>query len=139
MNDDESVVDASLKPVLNTIFYLGSLQFIDKHLVFFYQGGYFTKQQQQDSSSQLNSSEPSVLIREAILELCAALKDDSIALVDATAPPDYVLNSPLGDSRGDVYNRLYSMMTQTPNALERIGNLDNNNNKNNNEKVKARL
>lgn len=59
-----------------------------------------------------------------MLELCGELKDDSIALIDAIAPPDFVVNSPLADSKGDVYNRLYSMMTQSHGALERLDYLD---------------
>ena len=42
------------------------------------------------------------LIQEAILTLCGQLKDDAVSLVDAIAPPDFVLNSPIGLSDGQV-------------------------------------
>ena len=46
--------------------------------------------------------DPPRLIKEAILQLCGALKTDSVALVDAIAPPDFILNSPIGNSDGQV-------------------------------------
>ena len=48
------------------------------------------------------------------------MKNDAIALVDAVAPPDFVLNSPLGVSNGDVYKALYNTMTQSPGAFDRL-------------------
>lgn len=107
--------DPSLRPALDRIFYLTALYFLDKHLAEFYQGGFF---------GTLSSVRPNELIREAILELCAQMKNDAVALVDSMAPPDFILNSPLGDSNGDVYKRLYAAMTQSPGAFDRIGHLD---------------
>jgi acyl-CoA oxidase len=100
--------DMSLKPALERIFYLASLHFLDKHLVIFYQGGYFINEQ------------PVALIRESIIELCSEMKNDAIALIDAIAPPDFVLNSSLGSSTGDAYKTVYSMMIQSKGAFERI-------------------
>jgi len=62
------------------------------------------------------------LIRETILELCGEMKDDAIALVDAMAPPDYVLNSILGESTGLVYKNLYNSMIQSNGSFERLSN-----------------
>ena len=53
-------------------------------------GGFFT------------GSQPSHLIRNAILTLCSQLKDEAVALVDVFAPTDYVLNSTIGASDGQV-------------------------------------
>ena len=50
----------------------------------------------------ISGPEPPRLIKEAILQLCAALKDNSVALVDAIAPTDFILNSPIGKSDGQV-------------------------------------
>jgi len=97
---------------LDRILFLASLHYLDKHIVTFYQGGYFVGDQ------------PIKLIRETILELCGSMKSDAIALIDAIAPPDYVLNSALGDSTGLVYKNLYSSMIQSDSAFRRIEYLD---------------
>ena len=64
------------------------------------------------------------LIRETTLELCGEMKNDAIALVDAMAPPDYVLNSALGDSTGNAYKKLYNSMIQSEGSMQRIHYLD---------------
>uniref|UniRef100_A0A182QD26 Acyl-coenzyme A oxidase n=1 Tax=Anopheles farauti TaxID=69004 RepID=A0A182QD26_9DIPT len=48
------------------------------------------------------------LVQEAILQLLPIVKRDAVAMVDALAPPDFVLNSPLGASDGDIYTRMES-------------------------------
>lgn len=50
----------------------------------------------------MSGSEAPAWIQEAILALCGQLKDDAVALVDAIAPPDFILNSPIGMSDGQV-------------------------------------
>jgi acyl-CoA oxidase len=104
--------DPSLSPVLNKILYLTALYFFDKHLVTFYQGGYF------------KNEKPVLLFRETLLELCNELKDESMGLVDAMAPPDHALNSPIGASTGEVYKNVFNMMTQSPESIEPIKFLD---------------
>ncbi len=101
-----------MKPALDRILYLAALHFLDKHMVIFFQGGYF------------NSEKSATLIKETILALCKEMKNDAIALIDAIAPPDYVLNSILGDSTGNVYKNLYNSMIQSSGAFERIGCID---------------
>ena len=97
---------------MDRILFLAGLHYLDKHIVTFYQGGFFVGDQ------------PIKLIRETILELCAHMKGDAIALIDAIAPPDYVLNSALGDSTGLVYKNLYSSMIQSDSAFRRLECLD---------------
>ncbi|KAK3587288.1 hypothetical protein CHS0354_034441 [Potamilus streckersoni] len=80
---------------------------LEKHLATLYQGGFIT------------GSEPPRLMQNAILRLCAELKDDAVSLVDAIAPPDFILNSPIGQSDGQIYKNLYGTMIQGPKALER--------------------
>ncbi|XP_064619256.1 peroxisomal acyl-coenzyme A oxidase 3-like [Lineus longissimus] len=96
-----------LKTVLMQLCDLYGLWSIEKHLATLYQGGY------------LSGPEPSQMIRQRIVDLCSDLKYDAVSLVDAMAPPDFVLNSPIGNSDGQIYKNLYSAMLQTPNALER--------------------
>lgn len=43
-----------------------------------------------------------MLLREAVLQLCSQLKPEAVALADVIAPPDFVLNSVLGSSDGNV-------------------------------------
>ena len=105
MNENK---DESLHKVLNRILYLSSLYMLDKHVGIFYQGSYFT------------SEKPVFLIRETILDLCKELTDEALGLVDAMAPPDYVLNSILGESNGLVYKNLYNSMIQSQGAFDKI-------------------
>ncbi len=57
-------------------------------------GGYFS------------GAEPSRNLRGAILKLCGELKCDAVPLVDAMAPTDFILNSPIGKSDGKVSAQL---------------------------------
>lgn len=71
-----------------------------------YQGGYFA------------GSTPAKTWREAILKLCLELKDEAVSLVDTLAPPDFILDSPLGFSDGNVYQHLYGALVHGPGAFE---------------------
>lgn len=42
------------------------------------------------------------LIKDGILSLCKELKDQAVSLADAISPPDFILNSALGKSDGQV-------------------------------------
>ena len=64
--------------------------FLLSHMHVLIKGGYFSGRQ------------PSRLIRAAILDLCGDLKNDAVALVDVFAPPDFILNSPIGCADGEV-------------------------------------
>ncbi|XP_022101091.1 peroxisomal acyl-coenzyme A oxidase 3-like [Acanthaster planci] len=103
-NDD---INPSLRTVLLKLGSLYGLWSLEKHAATLYQGGYFS------------GSGPAHLIRDAILTLCSQLKDEAVALVDVFAPPDFILNSPIGASDGQVYKRLYAAFLQTPGSLER--------------------
>uniref|UniRef100_A0A8C7VD91 Acyl-coenzyme A oxidase n=1 Tax=Oncorhynchus mykiss TaxID=8022 RepID=A0A8C7VD91_ONCMY len=81
---------AGLRPVLKQLCALYSLWTLSNHMATLYQGGYFS------------GWEPADWIQQAILTLCSQLKDEAIALVDAVAPPDFILNSPIGNADGEV-------------------------------------
>lgn len=85
-----SSAESELVTTLQNLGILYGLSCLDKHLVYFYQGGYA---QTPDMSKQ---------VKESILTLCGDLKGDSLAVIDGIAPPDYVLNSVLGKSDGRV-------------------------------------
>lgn len=76
--------------VLEQLGWLYAFSCLDKHLVYFYQGKY---------TDDANFSQ---LIKDGVLDVCATLKPNVVALVDAMAPPDFVLNSVLGRSDGRV-------------------------------------
>lgn len=67
----------------------------------------------------MSGREPAELIKKSVLDLLKELKNDSISIVDAIAPKDFVLNSPLGMSDGEVYKHLQSVLWQTPGTFER--------------------
>ncbi|CAG5128415.1 unnamed protein product, partial [Candidula unifasciata] len=96
-----------LRPVLNKLCALFGLWSIEKHIATLYQGGYIV------------GGDPPWFIKEAILQLCQEIKPDAVSLVDAVAPPDFILNSPIGSSDGQIYKNLYGAMMQGSKALER--------------------
>uniref|UniRef100_A0A8C8IM02 Acyl-coenzyme A oxidase n=1 Tax=Oncorhynchus tshawytscha TaxID=74940 RepID=A0A8C8IM02_ONCTS len=98
---------AVLRPVLKQLCALYSLWTLSNHMATLYQGGYFS------------GWEPADWIQQAILTLCSQLKDEAIALVDAVAPPDFILNSPIGNADGELYKNLWSTVMQGNKVLER--------------------
>ena len=54
------------------------------------------------SGGFFSGSTPARRVRAQILRLCSALKPEAVALVDVIAPPDFILNSPIGHSDGQV-------------------------------------
>ncbi|KAF4530544.1 hypothetical protein B566_EDAN016997 [Ephemera danica] len=100
-------VDPELKPVMTKLCTLFGLWSVEKHLGTLYEGGFATG----PAATQL--------IRKAILQLCSELKPDAVALADALAPPDFILNSALGKSDGEVYKALQAAFYQNPGVFER--------------------
>jgi len=68
---------------------------LEKRLGDLYSGGYASPNSNIDS-----------FLREGIIMLCRDLVDNAVALVDVLAPSDFVLNSALGMSDGEVYTLL---------------------------------
>lgn len=96
-----------LYPVLRRLSALYGLWSLERHLTTLYQGGYVT------------GSEAPGIIREAILRLCSELKRDAVTLVDVIAPTDFILNSPIGASDGEIYKNLYGAMMQGEKVMQR--------------------
>lgn len=103
----ETVQEASIKNMLIKVVSLYGTWSLEKHLTILYQGGFAT------------GSQPSTLIRQGVLDLCEQIKPDAVALVDAIAPHDYLMMSPLGKSDGEVYKNLEAAFMNAPGTLSR--------------------
>ncbi|XP_077301266.1 acyl-CoA oxidase 3 isoform X2 [Arctopsyche grandis] len=100
------VQDRNCREVLMKLASLHGAWSLEKHLANLYMGGYFT-------------GETGQLLRDGIINLCKALKPEAVTLVDTLAPPDFILNSVLGKSDGNVYQNLQSAIFSYPGALAR--------------------
>ncbi|KAM3857625.1 peroxisomal acyl-coenzyme A oxidase 3 [Diretmus argenteus] len=98
---------AGLRPVLNQLCSLYGLWSLSKHMATLYQGGYFS------------GGKPAELVQTSILTLCSQLKEEAVALVDVIAPPDFILNSPIGKADGELYKNLWSTVMQGSKVMER--------------------
>lgn len=99
--------DINIQVVLLKLFHLYGLCSLDKFLPTLYEGGY------------AQGPKATRFIREGILKLCGEIKDDAVALIDAIAPPDFILNSVLGASDGQVYKRLQGAIFRSPYCMSR--------------------
>ena len=73
-----------------------------------YAGGFFKQSDQIE------------ILSDAVSQLCADLKNETVGLVEALAPPDFVLKSPIGHSNGQVYQNLFGAMLSSNNSTGRI-------------------
>ena len=106
INDDVSC--DRLKGVLSKMCLLFGLNQLEKHMATLYEANYF-----ETNGSVLSN------MRERILLTCAELKDESVALVDAFAPPDFILNSCLGFSDGRIYEHIFDSLTHNKGAFDK--------------------
>uniref|UniRef100_A0A1S4J9Y0 Acyl-coenzyme A oxidase n=1 Tax=Culex quinquefasciatus TaxID=7176 RepID=A0A1S4J9Y0_CULQU len=97
----------NLKPVLSNVYLIYGMWCIDRHLATFYAGGFAVGPRFADA------------IRSALLGACGQLKDSAVAVADAIAPPDWVLNSVIAKSDGRLYENIQNVMMTNPGAMER--------------------
>lgn len=100
---------AGLAAVLRKLCTLYGLWCLSSHMAALYQGNY------------VSGDKPAELMQQAIITLCAQLKDDAVALVDVLAPTDFILNSPIGNADGQLYKNLWSTVMQGHQVMERPG------------------
>lgn len=105
-------VDPALANVLKKLCSLYGAWSLEKHLALLYRGGY------------IRGPQASEMLHEGIVSLCAQLKNDTVSLVDAIAPPDFILNSVLGKSDGKIYQNLQTYLFQKPQTFERPSRWD---------------
>ena len=102
--------NAAEREVLTKLLSLFAANLIStKYIGVLYEGGFVTS----------NGPNVNDLLQNGILGLLTDLKNDAVSLVDSIAPPDFILNSPLGMSDGNVYKHLESFMYQTPDTFTR--------------------
>jgi acyl-CoA oxidase len=92
MNKLYNIKESSTKDLLRRLFKLFYLRVINDDGVCF-------------RNNDFMSSEIIYEVREEILKLCEVLKNDLINILDVIAPPDHILNSPMGHSDGQIYER----------------------------------
>ncbi|XP_015116723.1 peroxisomal acyl-coenzyme A oxidase 3-like [Diachasma alloeum] len=81
---------------------------LERRLGDLYAGGY------AEPSSNMDQ-----YLREGVINLSKELVNEAVALVDVLAPPDFILNSPLGMSDGRVYEHLERFLKQDTDNFER--------------------
>lgn len=59
------------------------------------------------------------ILQSGILKILPELANEAVSLVDAIAPPDFIVDSPLGMADGRIYDHLKSVIYQTPGTFER--------------------
>ncbi|XP_055849035.1 peroxisomal acyl-coenzyme A oxidase 3-like isoform X2 [Episyrphus balteatus] len=99
--------ESSEKDVLRKVLSFYGANLVMKHLALLYQGNFFKNTNQAE------------LYQKGILVLLPVLKDEAISLIDAIAPTDFCLNSPLGLSDGNIYLNLQNSIMQAPDVLGR--------------------
>lgn len=100
-------VAENLKPVLFNVYIVYGMWCIDRHLATFYAGGFAVGPRFADA------------VRNTLLNACGQLRDSAVAVADALAPPDWVLNSVIAKSDGRLYENIQNVMMTNPGALER--------------------
>lgn len=86
-------VTDSLRPILVLIYQIYGFWCLEKQLATFYKGRFA-------STTATSTDSFGDIVRSELLRLCGELKDSSVAVVDALAPPDFALNSVIGKSDG---------------------------------------
>lgn len=100
-------VNADLKPVLFRVYLIYGMWCLDRHMTTFYAGSFAKGSAFADA------------VRGTLLRMCGELKDSAVAIADALAPPDWVLNSVIAKSDGRLYENIQSVFMTNPGALER--------------------
>ncbi|XP_020298492.1 peroxisomal acyl-coenzyme A oxidase 3-like isoform X2 [Pseudomyrmex gracilis] len=99
---------ANEREVLTKLCSLFAAVTLEKRMGDLYAGGYASPNSNIDG-----------FLREGIITLCKELASDAVALIDVLAPPDFVVNSPLGMSDGQVYKHMKEWIFENKENFER--------------------
>lgn len=61
-----------------------------------------------------------LLLLISLFVLYSLLKKEYIGVIDALAPPDFILQAPFGQSDGDIYNRYIGMIYAAKDTFKRV-------------------
>ncbi|KAL7012582.1 hypothetical protein ACKWTF_014940 [Chironomus riparius] len=110
LEEIQKLSDSAEREVLTKLLSLFAANLIStKYINVLYEGGFIAS----------NGPNVNDLLQTGILALLTDLKNDAVSLVDSIAPPDFILNSLLGMSDGNVYKHLESFIYQTPDTFTR--------------------
>eukprot|EP00794_Sanderia_malayensis_P014289 gene14289-15776_t len=101
-------IPEKISTVGRNMYLLYGLWSLEKHQNTLFQGGY------------IKCGEDVKSIHSEILRLCEELKSDVVTLVDAFAPPDWVLQAPIGLSNGMAHENLCKNFLEDPEKQKRI-------------------
>lgn len=60
------------------------------------------------------------MIKEIILDLVKELKNEAVGIIDAIAPPEEIIGSPLAAANGDIYNKFLNTVMTAPGCFEKV-------------------
>lgn len=98
----------NIRDVSRNLYLLYALWSLEKHQATLFQGGF------------LKNGQDVKRLREEILRLCNELKPDIVTLVDAVAPPDWVVRAPIGLSDGKPLENLCKNFLDDPDKQKRV-------------------
>lgn len=91
-------MDEKCKLVLEKLLTVQILKLFEEYISILFEGHYV-------KNGQVNQ-----WIQTRLIDLCNELRNELASLVDVFAPPDYILNSVLGNSDGRVYEAINKMI-----------------------------
>jgi len=102
----DQLKDSPTKKVLHDMFVMFGLVSLEKDLVLLRENDFIL-------------SESCDLIKNEIIKLCAVIKPELITIIDAIAPPDEILQAPLGSSKGFIFDSYLNEVYSAKGTFER--------------------
>lgn len=99
--DNKKILDPTIGRALQRVAILFCLSTLEQETSDFLTSGYLLPSQ-------------ALMIKQHLISVLKSIRPDVVALVDAFGFPDYLLNSALGESEGDVYEKMAAMAEKEP-------------------------